>query len=122
MAINDTASRRAFERRFFLAVAILFPITVLIGFAPTYYLKPLFDSPPVPRVLVHIHGLLMAVWVALFITQVYLIRSTKIKVHQRLGYISTALALAIIFTGLATAIAAAKYGSTTAIPAGADPL
>src|SRR5829696_5040126 len=121
MAINDTASRRAFERQFFLAIAILFPITVLIGFAPTYYLKPLFNSPPIPRLMVHVHGLLMALWVALFIAQVYLIRSIKIREHQRLGYISIALAAAIIFTGLVTAIAAAKYGSN-AIPAGADPI
>jgi len=35
MAINNAADRRAFERRFFLAVAILFPIVVLIGFAPS---------------------------------------------------------------------------------------
>ena len=121
MAINDTASRRAFERQFFLAIAILFPIVVLIGFAPTYYLKPLFNSPPIPRVVVHVHGILMALWVAMFISQVYLIRSTKIKVHQRLGYISVGLAVAIIVSGIATAVAGAKYGSNS-IPAGADPL
>ena len=121
MAINDTAARRAFERRFFLAVAILFPVTVLIGFAPTYYLKPLFNTPPVPRLIVHVHGLLMAIWVALFIGQVFLIRSTRIKVHQRLGLASVILAVAIFVSGLATAVAAAKYGSAST-PPGAEPL
>src|SRR5215207_2607722 len=99
MAINEAAERRAFERRFFLAIAILFPLAVLIGFAPTYYLKPLFNSPPIPRMIVHLHGLLMAIWVALFIAQVYLIRSIRIKVHQRLGYLSIALAAGIIISG-----------------------
>ncbi|HEX6123834.1 MAG TPA: hypothetical protein VFZ23_00530 [Pyrinomonadaceae bacterium] len=121
MAINDTATRRTFERRFFLAMAILFPITVLIGFAPTYYLKPLFNTPPVPRLLVHVHGFVMAAWVALFIGQVFLIRSTKIRVHQRLGLFSIILAVVIFATGLATAIAAAKYGSAST-PPGAKPL
>ena len=121
MAINDAAERRAFERRFFLAIAILFPIAVLIGFAPTYYLKPLFNSPPIPRMIIHLHGLLMAIWVGLFIAQVYLIRSIRIKVHQRLGYLSIALAAGIIISGLVTAVAAAKYGSTST-PAGADPI
>lgn len=121
MAINDTASRRAFERRFFLAIAVLFPLTVLIGFAPTYYLKPLFNSPPIPRAIIHIHSFVMAAWVVLFFIQVYFIRSTRIKVHQRLGLLSIILAVAIVLSGLATAVAAAKYGSTST-PPGAKPL
>lgn len=121
MAINDTVSRRAFERSFFLGIAIMFPLVVLIGFAPTYYLKPLFNTPPIPRIVIHIHGLVMAIWVALFIAQVYLIRTTRIKVHQRLGLLSIALAVVIFVTGLVTAIAAAKYGSSS-MPPGVQPL
>ncbi len=121
MAVNDTATRREFERRFFLLVAILFPIVVLIGFGPTYYLKPLFNTPPIPRIIVHIHGFVMAAWVLLFIFQVYFIRSTRIKVHQRLGLLSIILAVAIVLTGLVAAVAAAKYGSSST-PPGAKPL
>jgi len=121
MAINDTASRRAFERRFFLMIAILFPIVVLIGFAPTYYLKGLFNSPPVPRLIVHVHGFVMALWVVLFMAQVFLIRSMRIKTHQRLGLASVVLGLTIIVTGLITAVAATKYGSSS-MPPGAKPL
>lgn len=121
MAINDTASRRAFERRFFLMIAILFPIVVLIGFAPTYYLKGLFNSPPVPRLIVHVHGFVMALWIMLFMAQVFLIRWMRIKTHQRLGLASVVLGLTIIVTGLITAVAAAKYGSSST-PPGAKPL
>ena len=121
MAINDAAERRAFERRFFLAIAILFPITVLIGFAPTYYLKGFFDSPPIPRLIIHLHGLLMGLWVALFGAQVYLIRSKRIQIHQRLGLASIVLGVTIIITGLITAVAASKYGSNSA-PPGIKPL
>lgn len=121
MAINNAADRRAFERSFFLAIAILFPIIVLIGFAPTYYLKPFFPSPPVARALIHLHGLLMSAWVLLFVCQVYLIRSTRIKVHQRLGFLGIVLGIAIVVLGLFTAIAAAKYGSVST-PPGVKPL
>lgn len=121
MAINNAAERRAFERRFFLAIAILFPITVLIGFGPTYYLKGFFSTPPVARTLIHIHGLVMSAWVILFVTQVYLIRSSKIKLHQRLGILSIILGLALIVIGLLTAIAAARYGSNST-PPGVKPL
>ena len=121
MAINDTATRHAFERRFFLAIAILFPLTVLIGFGPTYYLKGFFNSPPIPRLIIHIHGFVMALWVALFGVQVYLIRSRRIKIHQRLGLLSVIVGVTIIITGLLTAVAAAKYGSTSS-PPGIQPL
>ena len=110
MAINNAAERRAFERRFFLGIAILFPITVLIGFGPTYYLKGFFTSPPIPSTLVHLHGLAMSAWILLFATQVYLIRSTRIKVHQRLGIASVVLAVAIFVLGMMTGIASAKRG------------
>lgn len=121
MAINDTASRRSFERSFFLALAILFPLVVLIGFGPTYYLKGFFNTPPVARFLIHVHAAVMTAWVLLFIAQVYFIRSTKIKTHQRLGMLAVALAVAIVITGLATGVAAAKYGSAST-PAGVKPL
>jgi hypothetical protein len=121
MAINNAAERRAFERKFFLAVAILFPVTVLIGFAPTYYLKGFFNSPPVARTTIHVHGLLMTLWVLLFIAQIFFIRNVRIKTHQLLGFAAIALGIGIIFTGWYTAIAAAKYGSASS-PAGVAPL
>ena len=121
MAINDTASRRAFERRFFLATAITFAIVAFIGFAPTYYLKGAFNSPPVARSIIHVHAFLMSAWVILFIAQVYFIRSTRIKLHQQLGFLSIALAVAIVIAGLMTAIAAGKYGSAS-MPPGVKPL
>ena len=121
MAINDTATRRAFERRFFLWIAVLFPIIVLIGFAPTYYLKGFFATPPVPRALVHMHGFVMTAWVLLFVSQVYLIRSMRIKVHQTFGIAAIILAVAVVVIGLLTAVAAAKYGSPST-PPGVAPL
>jgi hypothetical protein len=62
--------RRLFDRRLFLATAILFPLIVLVGFGRTYYLKGLFDTPPLPSGLVHLHGLVMTAWVVLFVVQV----------------------------------------------------
>jgi hypothetical protein len=121
MAINTAAERRAFERQFFLAIAILFPIIVLIGFGPTYYLKGFFSTPPVARTLIHLHGLVMSAWVILFVVQVYLIRSTKIKLHQRLGILGIIIGLALIVIGFLTAIASAKYGSNST-PPGVKPL
>jgi hypothetical protein len=121
MTVNVLVERRVSERRIFAAVATLFPLLVLAGFGRTYYLKPFFASPPVPSMLVHLHGVLMTAWIVLFITQVWLISARRIKVHQRLGVAGAILGALIIPVGLMTAIAAGKYGSNST-PPGFPPL
>ena len=109
-------ARRTFDRRLFLAAAILFPLIVLVGFGRTYYLKGLFDTPPLPSSLVHVHGLVMTAWVVLFISQVRLISSKRIRLHQKMGYAGIGLGALIVATGLPTALRAAKYGSASSPP------
>ena len=58
----------------------------------------------------------MTAWVALFIAQVFLIRTKRMRVHQRLGYASIALAVLILIVGFFTAIAAAKNGAVSTPP------
>jgi hypothetical protein len=100
---------------------VLFPLLVLIGFGRTYYFKQFFATPPLPSGLVHIHGLLMTAWIALFVAQVRFISTKRIRLHQRVGYYGIGLAALIIATGVPTALRAAKYGSTAA-PPGIPPL
>jgi hypothetical protein len=99
-----------------MAVAVLFPLIILAGFARTYYLKGLFGTPPLASMLVHLHGVLMTMWIALFVTQVWLIRSRQVRVHQRLGYAGIGLAVLIIGAGFVTALRGAKFGSASTPP------
>jgi hypothetical protein len=48
-----------------------------VAFAPTYYIKYSFDSPPL-TVLEHVHGVIATAWIALHIAQARLI-----AVHKR---------------------------------------
>ncbi len=116
-----TIDRHRFDRRFFLIVAIVFPLIVVAGFGRTYYAKQWFATPPLASSLLHLHGALMTAWVVLFITQVRLISSRAVRVHQRLGYAGIGLGALIIATGVPTALRAAKYGFAAA-PPGIPPL
>jgi hypothetical protein len=58
----------------------------------------------------HLHAILMTAWVLLFITQVWLISSKRIRVHQRLGFSAVVLAVLIIVSGFFLAARAAKLG------------
>jgi len=121
MATNDPLDLRLSERRLFAAVAFVFVLIMIVGFARTYYLKFAFGTPPLPGLLVHAHGLLMTAWIVFFIAQVWLIRSKRHAVHMRNGMIGIALGTAIFFVGFFTAVAAAKNGSNST-PPGIPPL
>ena len=94
----------------------MFAIVVVIGFGPTYYLKFAFNSPPISSNLVHLHGMIMSLWVLFFAVQVILIRSKRHRVHMSLGMIGIAIAAVILVVGFFTAAAAAKYGSSSTPP------
>ena len=103
-------TRLSFEHRFFLTVAVLFPLITFIGFAPSYYLRPMFRPGGLPSVLVHIHGAAMSLWIILFSVQAYLISSKRIKLHMTLGMSSVVLVAVMIVTGMMTAVASGARG------------
>jgi len=107
-SVIENAARRASERRFYLAAGLLFPLIMVIGFARSYYLKFLFDAPPLPSMLAHLHGAVMTAWILLFTTQIWLVSSRRVKLHMKLGYASIALAVLIVVTGYFTAVNAAR--------------
>jgi hypothetical protein len=115
VAVNQLVERRESEHKFFFLVAVLFPLLLLAGFGRTYYLKGFFATPPVSA-LVHLHGVLMTIWVLLFMTQVWLISARRIKTHQQLGIAGAVLGFVMIPVGLFTAVAAAKFGSPSFPP------
>ena len=71
--------------------------------------------------LVHVHGVLMTAWVVLFVTQVWLVSSKRIRLHQRLGYAGIGLGSLIVVVGFVTALRAARYGAAST-PSEVSPL
>ncbi|MGH9728195.1 MAG: hypothetical protein ACRD33_02000 [Candidatus Acidiferrales bacterium] len=82
----------------FLWVALASALVALAGFARTFYLKFFFHTPSLP-VLVWLHGLVMTLWLLVFIAQTWLIRSHRVGLHRRLGMLAVALAAIIVLLG-----------------------
>lgn len=112
------AVARRREHMFHVGMAVAIVITIVAGFVPTYYLRPVFTSTPLP-LLVHIHGALMTAWLALVVVQPVLVATNRTHVHRRVGYAGAGLAASIVLLGTITAIVAASRGSA---PDGVDPL
>jgi hypothetical protein len=92
---------------FFTGMATAVIATVAAGFAPTYYLKPLFATPALP-LSIHVHGALFTAWVLLFAAQTSLVAGNRTDLHRRLGAIGAVLAVAMVVSGLVVAIASAR--------------
>ena len=116
MSVDTTTQRSDFDRRFSTWVAITTALIVFIGFARTYYLKGVFGTPALSSGLVHLHGIVMTLWFALFVVQVRLIAAHRTDLHRRVGVVGAVLALLVLVVGITTAIVAAKHGVTPGPP------
>ncbi len=120
-----TTAPGAYDRVFYSGMAIAMALTVVTGFARTYYLRSYF-GPSVSVTggtalspLVHLHGALFTAWMVLFIVQTALVATRRVAIHRRLGLAAVALAVAMVVVGTKTAIIAAARGSA---PPGLEPL
>ena len=89
------------------AAAVALALSVLIGFAPTYYLKGLYGTPALSS-LVHVHGMLFTLWTLFVVTQTTLVAARRTDLHRRLGIVGGMLAVPMLAVGTAVAIPAAK--------------
>ena len=92
------------ERMFFCALAAMILVTVLVGFAKTYFLAGVFAAK-LPSLLVHVHGLLFTSWIGLLTAQVILVSVGRVRWHMRLGVVGMYLAPLMVIVGFATLFA-----------------
>jgi hypothetical protein len=112
-----TTGKRS-ERFFYFGLSVMIAATVFAGFAPTYFLKSYFGSPPLIPLL-HLHGLVFTSWIVLLLTQTTLVAANRTDIHRRLGIAGGVIAVTIVVVGTTTAIIRARQG---AAPGGTLPL
>lgn len=85
------------------------------GFAPSFYLKVFGESPPLPALL-HVHGVVMTLWLLLFLAQVRLAAAGRTNLHRRLGVAAACVAVLVVAVGVATALEGARRGVSPGLP------
>jgi hypothetical protein len=101
------------ERPLFVAAALAAALIIFAGFSRSFYLKGFFDAPPLSNLLL-VHGVIMTLWIALFLTQIGLAAAGKVRVHRTLGTAGAVVALLVLVGGIAVAIDAGRRGFTPA--------
>jgi hypothetical protein len=102
-SVNSANSNRR-ARFFFVAMAAAVIATVFAGFAPTFYLRSSFPQHRPMSVLLHVHGVVFSIWVSVFLVQTILISRGSYRLHRRLGWIASGIAVAMILLVTAAVI------------------
>lgn len=88
------------ERRFYSWMALMMIAVVLIGFAPSFYLRGIVPSYPRPNPsltpFVMLHGIAFTLWLLVFWAQTALLAADRRDLHMRFGMFGMALAVLLI--------------------------
>jgi hypothetical protein len=89
--------------RAYLGFAVVVLATAVLGFFTTF-LRPVwrgdFDGP----LLAHVHGVLLAAWIVVFLAQALLIRARRVAVHRTLGWAGVALVPLVALSTMAMGV------------------
>jgi hypothetical protein len=97
------------ERQFYFGMALAMFAVVYIGFARTFFLRPLFPGFPSPaEPIFYVHGAAFAAWMVLLVIQPLLVTSGRVDLHRALGRFGAVLAAAMVVLGVAGAVVAAR--------------
>lgn len=101
--------RLSAERRFFSGMALAILATVIVGFARSFFLRPLFPGwPSSPETIFYVHGAVFTAWVVLLVAQTSLIAGGRTELHRKIGPFSAVLAVAMVVLGTLGALIAAR--------------
>lgn len=107
-----SAARRA-DSRFYVGAALAAAAIIFAGFARSFYLKSFYAEAPLSNLLFG-HGVVMTLWLALFIAQVTLVATGRTGLHRRLGVAGLVLAVLVVGVCLAATIDAGRRGASPA--------
>ena len=104
MATVTAPRPRSYVGSFYIAMAAIFAAIAFTAFAPTFWLRlpsGTFRGSP----MLHLHGFLFSVWTLFFLSQAILVANGRLRNHKAWGLAGISLATAMVFVGLAVAVA-----------------
>ncbi len=90
--------------RYFQTMSLVLFAFVLLGFARTLFLRPLFHVPPMAGWYLYLHGAVLTSWFAAFVAQTSLVAARRTDLHRRLEIVGAILAIAVFAIALVTVL------------------
>ena len=108
-AAGITAGRRLARSRFYVGMGLLAMALAIVGFGPALFVGP-SARRGAPTTLIHVHGVVFAAWLCLFLAQATLVHRGNRRLHKRLGWLGIPLAIAAVVLGYATTLEMGRRG------------
>jgi hypothetical protein len=105
---SPAAIKRRRSRWFYTVMGVIATLVVVAGFGGSYY--GMASGRGSLTWLIKVHGLVYALWLAVFIAQTSLVAARRVTLHRRLGYASLALFGAMVVLGYQAAVEGARRG------------
>ena len=87
------------ERRFFTGMALTILATVIVGFARSFFLRPLFPAWPSPsETIFYVHGVVFTAWIVLLVVQASLVAGGRTEIHRKIGPFSSKVTTVLLRT------------------------
>ena len=90
---------RSSRPSFFFAAHVVLLVVVLLGFSPSFYLRSAFHHVTQLPTRLYVHGAVLTVWFLLTVVQGRLIRTQRLRLHRRFGYVAASYAAVVIVFG-----------------------
>lgn len=113
MATIASPVRMRSDRLFYSGMGLAIAVTVIWGFAASFYFARWMERPPLApemTALLYLHGAIFTLWVALMVAQPLLIASRNVALHRRVGWLGAGIAAAMVLAGNVAGIAAMHVG------------
>ena len=112
------------ERNFYTFMTLALGVGVFVGFARTFFLRPMFPEASelaAPESYFYVHGAIFTAWILLLILQAWFIRSRRVALHTSIGTAGIFLATVVAITGVYGALLAAnRPGGFIGVPMGPE--
>jgi hypothetical protein len=104
-----TVNKRA-DDIFFTTMSVLMLAIILVGFAPSYFLRGAVFAP-LPSILLHLHGAVFSSWIFLFVIQSSLVSAGNIRLHRKLGVLGAVIAGLMVILGVLASFGTLRRGA-----------
>lgn len=95
-------------------------ILIVVGFAPTFYLKPILGAGKPLTALILVHGITITAWVAIFLYQYFAASRGSLARHKEVGI--TGALLFGLFIALSYVTVLSRTAAAASAPSGVGPL
>ncbi|HEY4986313.1 MAG TPA: hypothetical protein VII39_06805 [Bradyrhizobium sp.] len=110
MTIAERMPRVRTDSVFYPLMAVAMTVVVFAGFAPSFYMKSVYNAPPELSTLMIVHGAVFTTWMAILIAQTTLVAGNRRDLHRTLGIAGFIVAGLMLVLGTMLAVDALRRG------------